>query len=68
MSCIAVDKRGIEKTLRKHACSNILKISPPKIGSLQIKKKSDIFSYFYSNYRLLVLCEAVLTSTHNSCF
>ena len=34
--------------LRKHAYSNILKISPPKTESFQIK----ILIYFYSKHRL----------------
>ena len=34
--------------LRKHAYSNILKISPPKTESFQIKN-SDIFSFFAQN-------------------
>ena len=41
-------------TLRKHAYSNILKISPPKTKSFQLKT-SDIFSYFCSKHRLRVL-------------
>ena len=35
--------KRITRTLRKHAYSNILKISPPKNESFQIKKKSDFF-------------------------
>ena len=34
--------KGIKNTLRKHAYTNILKISPPKTESFQIKN-SDIF-------------------------
>ena len=45
---------GTYNILRKHACSNILKISPPKTESFQIKN-SDIFSYFCSKHRLWVL-------------
>ena len=39
--------------LRKHAYSNILKISPPKTESFQIKNL--IFFIFFSKHRLLVL-------------
>ena len=41
-------------SLRKHAYSNILKISPTKTESFQIKKKR-YFSYFCSKHRLWVL-------------
>ena len=41
-------------SLRKHAYSNILKISPPKTENFQ-RKNSDIFSYFCSKHRLWVL-------------
>ena len=44
-------------TLRKHAYSNILKISPPKTESFQIKV---LISFIFA--------EVVLTSTHNLCF
>ena len=37
----------VRNTLRKHAYSNILKISPPKNENFQIKN-SNIFSYFCS--------------------
>ena len=40
--------------LRKHAYSNILKISPPKTESFQIKILI-FFLYFYSEHRLWVL-------------
>ena len=40
MDILPVIKR---KTLRKHAYSNIKKISPPKTENFQIKKNSDIF-------------------------
>ena len=40
--------------LRKHANSNILKISPPKDWKFSAKN-SDIFSYFCSKHRLGVL-------------
>ena len=46
-------------TLRKHAFSNMLKISPPKTESFQIKN-SDIFSYFCSKHRLKELVKAAL--------
>ena len=53
---ILSEKFGVPncKTLRKHAYSNILKISPPKTESFQIKN-SDIFYYFCSKHRLWVL-------------
>ena len=38
-----------DNTLRKHAYSNILRILRPKKENFQIKKKSDIFSYFCQN-------------------
>ena len=41
-------------TLRWQAYSIILKISPPKTESFQIKKNSDILSYFCSKHRLWV--------------
>ena len=41
-------------SLRKHAYSNILKISPPKTKSFQIKILI-LFSYFCSKHRLWVL-------------
>ena len=41
-------------SLRKHAYSNIMKISPPKTEKLQIKKLR-YFSYFCSKHRLSVL-------------
>ena len=47
--------------LRKHAYSNILKISPPKTENFQIK--NWYFSYSCSKHRLWVL-----VSTHNLCF
>ena len=37
-------------TLRKHAYSNILKISPPKNENFQIKN-SNIFSYFCPKHK-----------------
>ena len=40
--------RDGQKTERKHAYSNILKISPPKTESFQIKK-SDIFHISVQN-------------------
>ena len=46
-------------SLRKHAFSNILKISPPKTENFQIKILIKILNR---------LGEAVLTSTHNLCF
>ena len=50
--------------LRKHAYSNILKISPPKTENYQINKTP-----INSKHRLWVLVsEAVLTNTHNLCF
>ena len=62
-------------SLRKHAYSNILNILQPEKKRIQIKN-SDIFSYFCSKHRLLVLvrttsvsrAEAVLMSTHTLCF
>ena len=42
------------KTLRKHAYSNILKMSPPKTENFQIKKLW-YFSYFCTKHRLWVL-------------
>ena len=52
-------------TLRKHAHSNILKISQPRIESFQIKILI-VFIFLLKN----IDCgdEAVLTSTHNLCF
>ena len=41
-------------SLRKNACSNILKISPSKPEIFQIKN-SDIFLHFCSKHRLWVL-------------
>ena len=35
----------LARPLRKHACSNILKISPPKTESFQIKKKLIFFMF-----------------------
>ena len=56
--------------LRKHAYSNILKISPPKDENFQIK--TDIFHISAQNVdcgtRSNRLGEAVLTSTHNIYF
>ena len=51
-----------ERPLRKHAYSNTLKILPSKNGNFS-DKKFRYFSYFCSKHRLLVLVEAVLTST-----
>ena len=61
----------VTDTLRKHTYSNILKISPPKTGSFQIKFWS--FSHFCSKHRLWVLIRNTLVrwfwrSTHNLCF
>ena len=62
--------------LRKHAYSNIKKISSPKTENFQIKS-SDIFHIsaqnIYCGYSLEPprggnRLEAVLTSTHNLCF
>ena len=53
-------------SLRKHAYSNILKISSQKNEIFQIKK-SDIFHVSAQNIDLC-LDEAVLTSTHKLCF
>ena len=61
LKVVALLNRG--HSLRKHAYSNILKISPPKTASFPIKKKSDIFHIAAQN-----IDEAVLTSTHNLCF
>ena len=47
------DILSLPVTLPKHAYSNILKISPPKTESYQIKIL--IFSYFCSKHRLWVL-------------
>ena len=56
---------------RKHAYSNILKISPSKTENFQIKN-SDIFHVSAQNidcgYSLDRLNEVVLTSSHNLCF
>ena len=53
---------------KKHAYSNLLKISPPKTESFP-KKKSDSFHISSQNIdcgtRLNRLAEAVLMSTHN---
>ena len=57
--------------LWKRAYSNILKISPPKTESFQIKN-SDVFIFLLKIYivgtHLNCLTEAVLTSTHNLYF
>ena len=45
--------------LQKQAYSNIWNISPPKIESFQIKKNSDIFSYFFSKHKLWILIRTV---------
>ena len=56
------------KTLRKHAYSNILKISPPKTESFQIKILIFI-KFMLKKYivgtRYNRLAEVVLTSSHN---
>ena len=44
----------VHGALRKHAYSNVLKISLPKTGSFQIKILI-FFSHFCSNHRLWVL-------------
>ena len=49
-----VNSRHVKFSLRKHAYSNILKISPPKTESFQIKNLI-YFSYFCSKHRLWVL-------------
>ena len=46
------------KTIRKHAYSNILNISPPKTESFSDKKKSDIFHISAQN----IDCEYSLES------
>ena len=58
-------------SLRKHACSNMLKISPPKNESFL--KKILIFFIFLLKTSIVGtrynrLGKAVLTSTHNLCF
>ena len=58
--------------LQKHAYWNILKILPPKMKKIQIKKPW-YFSYFDSKHRLWEFVRTassrrVLTSTHNLCF
>ena len=54
-------------TLRKHAYSIILKILPPKNETFQ---KKNLFFIFLLKAQIvvLVLDEAVLTSTQNLCF
>ena len=52
-SSIVVMFNGVQP-LRKHAYSNILKISPPKTESFQIKILI-FFSFFCSKHRLWVL-------------
>ena len=68
---ITVRYRFSRISLRKHAYSNILKISPPKNENFQIKN-SDIFltsaQSIDCGYSLEPLGGAVLTSTHNLCF
>ena len=58
-------------TLLKYAYSNILKNSPPKTESFQIKILI-FFIFLLKAYivgiRQICLAEAVLTSTHNICF
>ena len=51
-------------SLRKHAHSNILKISPPKTESFQIKILM-FFSYFCSKRRLWVLVRTALQGGSN---
>ena len=51
----------ITKVEKKNAYSNILKISPPKAESVQIKILIFFLYIFGQN-------EAVLTITHNLCF
>ena len=48
---------AMSKIQIKHAYSNILKTSPPKIENFRIK-----------NYDIFHISEAVLTSTNNLCF
>ena len=68
---IYFDQMVDSMSLRKHAYSNILKISPPKTKSFQMK----ILIFFQVSAqnidcgtRLNRLAEAVLTSTYNICF
>ena len=51
-SCLR-EIENLYKSLRKHACPNILKNSPPKTESFQIKILI-FFSYFCSKHRLWV--------------
>ena len=51
----------IESTFRKHAYSNILKISPPKTENFQIKK-SDNFLISAEKHRLWVLVRTASAS------
>ena len=39
-----------EKSLRKHAYSNILNISPPKTENFQIKKNLIFFIFLFKTY------------------
>ena len=61
----------IQISLRKHAYSNILKISPPKNENFQIKH-SDIFHISAQTidcgYSLEPPQRGGSTSTHNLCF
>ena len=54
MKQIKKKKKKKKKTLRKHAYSKILKISPPKTESFQVKN-SDNFHISAQKHRLLVL-------------
>ena len=57
-------KKYIRTSLQKHAYSKILKISPPKTESLQIKK-SDFFHISAQNIDYGYSLEPPLTSTHS---
>ena len=56
-----------QRTLRKHAYSNILKILPPKNEIFQMKN-ADIFSYLRSKHRLWVLVRTASNEYPHSMF
>ena len=62
INSISVGNGKIIKVERKNAYSNILKFSPPKAESFQIKILILFFFLFFAQN------EAVLTSTDNLCF
>ena len=61
---VGVYSSSSDDSLRKHAYSNVLKISPPITENFQIQKQIWSFSYFCTKHRLWVLVRTASPSSN----